>query len=498
MWSKFQESIFEWIDKPDKTHMMIRAGAGCGKTTTIVEMFKRIQDNEPEASIQFLAFNKKIAEELNARKVPANTINSFGYRQVMRAFPGIKLNVDKVKNICKDLNIQWAEIGMVKRTVSLMKAYLTPLKCEPKAANDIITRFHLAEGMVRPELLKKICRVFRNSVEDCDSIDFDDQICFSVYHDLSVQQFDYMIVDEAQDLSPNKLELISRGVGEHFICVGDPLQAIYGFCGADSTSMTKIEAKFSPEVFPLPVTYRCGKRIVREVHEMNVAPHDFQAGETNHEGEVREVSQLVFETEVKAGDFVLCRMNAPNVKQCFNLIRRGVRSMILGRDIGASLNRLADKINEVVPTNPNENEIVSFIAKMTAYEYVEVKKFFAAEKEASAENLQDQIACLRVFVDNAKTFSEVKRKIETMFDDAVNPGVVTFSSIHKAKGLEADIVWGVPHPREVRFADGNQEESNLLYVQVTRAKKQFNWIQADEKGRVEPGVRVTNTGAVDK
>ncbi len=477
-WSEYQNEIFDWARTPDKTHLMVKACAGAGKTTTIVELFKRIQAEQPDATVQFLAFNKKIAVELQARGVPANTLNSFGFRAVMKAYPRIKLDGNKTRGICKTKGIPYNQFGVVCKTVSLMKAYLFDAE-NPGDVKvlDLIQSFGLVEGPVDPIFLRKVIGVFKASLEDFTTIDFDDQVCYPHYHGLDVPKTTYLIVDECQDLSPNKLALVRRGVGQHFVCVGDPLQAIYGFCGADSESMDKIEAEFKPKVLRLPVTYRCGKKIVAEAHSMKVAPTDFAAGEMNHDGEVRTIGQMIFEREVKVTDFVLCRNNAPLVTQCFNLIKRGIRCQIVGRDIGAKLIAMVKHIDEQAPTSPHENAIVSFCGKLNKYRERETAKLYAQEREDAAEQLNDQLDCLMVFVDNAATVEEVKTKMTAMFDDEVNPAAVVFSTIHKAKGLEAETVWCLPaRGGKKQNAKQAQEEKNLLYVMITRAKKQLNWV----------------------
>jgi superfamily I DNA/RNA helicase len=480
MWSTFQETIFSWLDRQDKTHLMIKAGAGCGKTTTIVELYKRLVAKEPSAKVQFLAFNKKIADELQARGVPAATMNSYGFKAVIKAFPKIKLDADKVSKLAKKNGVEYRKFGIVRRCVSLMKHYLEPKTADVATVQDYISRFELAEpgSVLLPILFEQIQEVFKQSLQDCNTIDFDDQIVYPHYHQIGVPQCDYMIVDEAQDLSPSKLDLVSRGVGRHFICVGDPLQAIYGFCGADSESMDKIIEKFKPVVMPLPVTYRCGKNIVAEVHRKAVCPSDFQAGEDNHGGEVRSVPQMVFEREVAPKDFVLCRVSAPLVGECFNLIKRGVRAQIIGRDMGKKLSTLAEKINERAPTSPHQNEMVAFCEKMSKYEEIEVGKLRAQNKETQAESLEDQLACLQFFVDNAQTFAEMQKKMNDLFDDTINPFAVMLSTIHKAKGLEAEKVWALPFKmRKITNEKKAQEEKNLVYVQITRAKMQFNYVE---------------------
>ena len=54
------------------------------------------------------------------------------------------------------------------------------------------------------------------------------------------------------------------------------------------------------------------------------------------------------------------------------------------------------------------------------------------------------------------------------------------STIHKAKGLEKDNIWILrpelmPHPMAKSAAD-KQQEINLCYVAITRAKKTLNYV----------------------
>lgn len=471
-WSTYQENIFAWADTIER-NLMVKAGAGCGKTTTIVELYKRLQMKHPLSSVLFMAFNKKIADELGLRGVPASTMNSFGFKTVLKSHPRIKLETNKVRNLAKMVGVEYKKTNMVARTVSLLKAYLYPVDVTTNDIQNIIMDFELSEEKIGTLDVDKIKEVFRRSLEDFNQIDFDDQICYPVYHNMSVPKSDFVIIDEAQDLSPNKLELVSRAVGKRFVCVGDPLQAIYGFCGADSESMDKIQAQFEPIVLSLPVTYRCGKRIVEEAHKRGVAPSDFQAGPDNHEGEVLNQSYAAFENSVQPKDFVLCRVTAPLVSGCFSLIKKGTRAQILGRDVGKKLEQLVDKISKNEPMT-----MVVFCEEMNNYCQREVAKLRAAMKDTQADNLEDQIDCLHVFTEGTPDIGSMKNKINLMFDDSVNPHSVTFSTIHKAKGLEADNVYCLPYKsRPAKKERQKQEEKNLLYVQITRAKNRLVWVK---------------------
>lgn len=472
-WSTYQEQVFAWADNPDK-HLLVEACAGSGKTTTIVELYKRLKDKYPNKSTQFLAFNKKIAEELQSRGVPASTMNAFGFKTVLKTHPGIKLETNKLRYLLRGYGVDYKLINMCGRIIDLMKAYLVDFEESDHYLHDRIIQiandFDLSEKPLADELITGIITVFKQSIGDKFTIDFADQISYPTYWNMSVPKFDFVIIDEAQDMSPNKLELVASAVGERLITVGDPYQAIYGFAGADSESMSKIKDRFNPLVLTLPVTYRCGKKIVACAHENKVAPVGFFAGDTNHEGIVADLSKSLFETTVVAKDFVLCRVSAPLVTGCFNLIKRGIRAQILGKDIGAKLVGLVSKISD--STNVGE-----WCRAFSVYSSREIGKLRAADKDVAADNLEDQLDCLWVFTEGAVTTAEMINKIERMFDDSINPNSVIFSTIHKSKGLEADNVFILPYKSKPEKSDkAKQEERNLLYVQITRAKQKLYWV----------------------
>ena len=99
----------------------------------------------------------------------------------------------------------------------------------------------------------------------------------------------------------------------------------------------------------------------------------------------------------------------------------------------------------------------------------EVDKAMQQDRKQKAIALEDKRDCIAIFVSKANTVGEIIQEIEKVFDGN-GKGDIMLSTVHKAKGLEADNVYvlateRIPHPK------GGIEENNIIYVAITRAKK---------------------------
>lgn len=301
-----------------------------------------------------------------------------------------------------------------------------------------------------------------------------------------------ILVHNCQDLNRCQ-QALAKMAGRRLVLVGDPAQSIYGFAGADSESMSRMynELKASAQgcdVLPLTVTRRCGKRIVEEARRY--VPN-FSAHESNPDGVVREVQyplqkiagmtidigdEKSYVSQAREGDFALCRTNAPLVNQCFRFLKRGMKATIQGRDIGQGLISLIKKLDA--------KGIPDFIEKLQAWLSRETNKEHAKKfpSEAKLQLLDDKHDCLLVFAENCDSVDAMVRKIEEIFtDDKQRPGV-RFSSIHKAKGLEAKRVFyltpaAFPGWQGEKQAWEEEQEKNLRYVAITRAIEELIYVK---------------------
>jgi superfamily I DNA/RNA helicase len=317
-----------------------------------------------------------------------------------------------------------------------------------------------------------------SNIKNGDTIDGSDMIFLPVRNGWLTKQYDLVVVDEAQDMTTAQLE-IAQGVlkvGGRICVVGDDRQAIFGFRGADSGSLDRLKAELGAVEMGLTTTYRCGRSIVAAAQ--GYVP-DFEAGSTNPEGTVGVLNTSKLVGAAGPGDFILSRVNAPLVSTAMQLLRAGKRARVAGRDIGKGLSAIIRKMKA--------KSVPDLLAKIENWMNREVHRHRAQLSQATngrktalqakIDAIIDQAEMLTSLCDGAKNTAEVETRVEALFqDDGLGKdGVITCSSVHRAKGLEANRVFLLSKT----FRGGSIEEENIMYVAITRAKNELVWVSDD-------------------
>jgi superfamily I DNA/RNA helicase len=281
-----------------------------------------------------------------------------------------------------------------------------------------------------------------------------------------------VVVDEAQDMNACQLEIAQKICKGRLVVVGDDRQAIYAFAGADSGSLDRLKAAYNATELPLNTTYRCGRAIVEEARSF--VP-DFAAGPDNAEGTVAQLTGDKLVATAGPGDFILSRVNAPLVSVAMSLLRAGKRTKIAGRDIGKGLVTLARKLHA--------SSVPDFLRKIEGWRQRESQRLqskFKNREDSPAyqqrlDGIADQAGMLSSLADGARNVQEIVDRIEALFtDDGLgDKGLIVCSSVHKAKGREADNVFIL---RDTLRPGMGIEEDNICYVAVTRAKHTLTYV----------------------
>jgi superfamily I DNA/RNA helicase len=479
IWSAQQKDIFDWFahPKPEEPNAVVTARAGTGKTTTLLEGCRRA----PEQAILVCAFNKRIAEELTIKaedhRIQAKTLHAVGFASVKRFRDRLTIGkgTERADALAVGVCGQRAPDTILKLVAKLHTKGREMVPHATKAAEliDIAVQFECEPGEEWADTqftLDYVCAKAAEAMELASqvatggTIDFSDMIFLPVRNQWLVPSYDLVVVDEAQDMTTAQLE-IAQGVCRGRICVvGDDRQAIYAFRGADSESLSRLKEELKAVEFGLKTTYRCGRVIVGEAQRF--VP-DFLAGEGNPEGSVAVIGSDKLVAAAGVGDFILSRLNAPLVSTAMSLLRAGKRTRIAGRDIGGGLKTLVRKFKA--------RSVPEFLTRVSAWEEREVLRLTAAKRDpAKIDAIKDQAEMLVALSDGAKNVDEITARIEALFtDDGLgDAGLVTCSSVHRAKGLEANRVFVL---RDTLRAN-SVEEDNISYVAITRAKLELVYV----------------------
>jgi len=477
----FQTEIYRWAAF-GTGHAVVDAKAGSGKTSTLVDLLKFIPCLN---QVIIVAFNKHIEQEMNARGLPSNakskTLHSVGLSAFRRFQNRCKVSADKTRYILADCmggynlmddaqkKFYYKLATPIKRLVSLLKNFgygcLLPYP-EKNEVLELAAKYSVELPDEMDTFLKMLAEVFTKSKAQTNVIDFDDMLYLPIALDLPFTQYDMVLVDESQDLNPIQIEIVARLLAKQgrACFVGDPHQAIYGFRGADPEAIHSIYEKFDAAKLPLSICWRCPTSVIAEAQA--IVP-EIEAAPNAENGVVRNANLDDFRTEVGTDDYVLSRTTAPLVQECLKAIREGKKAMVRGRDIGKGLLHTAD----VIQKQAGGADVLDAIEE---YTLVETAKFSKPYQAAQLMVLTDKLDTLRVLACECKDFAEVKAAITKIFSDD-DAGIV-FSTIHRAKGLEADRIFlftaKLPHPL-ARQEWQIQQEQNLKYVAITRAMKEL-------------------------
>jgi ATP-dependent DNA helicase UvrD/PcrA len=459
-WSPYQDAVFRYVEDPSSRHLVVEALAGSGKSTTIEESVFRTRAG---TSVAVMAFNKPIADDMRLRlpdEADVMTLNSFGFKAVRGAFGNLDVG-PVVPNLVKGiLGDKWATREARQTVIKLVELGKSCLADSIAELDEVADEYGVAfpKDWERDRLIHVADKVLDACMTPGRTIDFDDQIWLPHVLGLEVPLYDWIFVDELQDMNRAQLELVYRGLGAsgRFVGVGDRRQSIYQFRGADHNAIPQTIERLGAKVLPLSITYRCPLAVVREAQKL--VPQ-LEAAPNAIEGIVRDTDYFELIDDAQPGDFVVSRTNAQLLSLCWRWLSQGRKAAIKGRDIGSGL---AMFVRDTRATRVSE-----LLDAVESWRHSELRRLIERGRDTSA--VDDKAECIHVLAEGCKTIDEVVAKIDRLFTDDGTPGIL-LSSTHRAKGLEADRVWLL---RDTFLRWDGPEEKNLLYVATTRAKQEL-------------------------
>ena len=497
--SRYQQAIYDYIEH-ESGNLVVEAAAGSGKTTTLIKCVTLIPNNK---RILLCAFNKDIVGELKKKtsdleNVTVMTLHGLGLKMLTNNYPTIhpvpnSFKYDSfIKNNLRELSsldTRRLSRSMYCRYVDNIKKYVDYGRyymCQTERDLDFIEdRYDIETIRDEKSVALEVMEWGKTELED---IDFVDMIWFP--HVLNLQphglQFDYIMVDECQDMNKAERELIlkCRRMGTRLVSVGDSNQMLYSFAGGDPDSFNALKSIPNTKCLPLSISYRCPKNVVDFAKKLVPS---IEANKANmNEGKVLYDVSL---DDVAPGDMVLCRNNAPLIQVYNEFLKLGKKAFIRGKDIGSNLKNLV-KTTKQEKINLDCREDGLFVRLyddlfVTRNKLMEKLSIDAptAMKSPIIDSMLDMIKALEVLSEGLTTTDELIAKIDEIFPKRDKSEGIALSTVHKAKGLEANNVFIVCRslmPSKSAKKDWEvQQEHNLMYVAYTRAKNKLCFV--DEK-----------------
>jgi len=495
-----QKDIISYDIKTNKNILLVEALAGCTKTTTLIEFIK----NNPNIRFLFTSFNKGIINEVKnitkkMKNVDVYTINAFAMKKTFNFFKDIEIKkiteedlekitgienyflLQKIKNEFNDFCSQLLNLEdfIDKRFEDIF------LKNDERFSNDKEYRFIVP-------YLKNIYNIYFNKKNDTISHNIYLKYFIDKLDKYTFSEYDVLLIDESQDLNELMFKLANKFINDNkgLVCVGDSNQSIMGFLNniniiekikENSLLKDRITIKY------LTKSFRFEKNSKIEKYANLILNHRKQPIEGN----------AYFHNKIIKDTLYVARTNKCVFDKISEWINLGKRFKLIGGMSSFNINQIKDVFYLLTKDfNKIKNKYI--------LEFKNLDKPFnslyeMAIKEKNFELSSDAKIAKKIFRDGS-TPDITFKSIEKMNNDDANEIIGT---IHKTKGMGFDKVilinnniWKKNHflgfnERNFKKEELNQvlhnkniykildfdnkdfniqEELNLLYVGITRAK----------------------------
>ncbi len=278
----------------EANNILVTAGAGCGKTRTIIARAIHLVQSGTDASrILMMTFTNRAAREMKSRlksdlgpvstQIQAGTFHSFCLKvmsKVPKSFGVSGLNIidsddqNSLMTIVRARYISKREKELNKefpRPSELIKYYsYSRNTCQtPKAY--LSSNTELNDKFI--EICSRIFQEYQKSKKMRGYLDYDDLLehfANALKEKTSLRKavtklFDEVLVDEMQDTNPLQFSILKHFSSEdvRLFCVGDPAQSIYKFRGAEFKHIYNFEEIFgNSTTIPLSLNYRSYQEIL--------------------------------------------------------------------------------------------------------------------------------------------------------------------------------------------------------------------------------------------
>ncbi|HDX9112748.1 TPA: ATP-dependent helicase [Klebsiella michiganensis] len=450
-----QNAIIEW----QGNQLVVNAFAGTGKTTTLVQFAQANQDSK----MLYLAYNRAIRDEAEQKfpfNVECKTSHQLAWSHFGRHFRNRLTANLRITDVARKLNTRhWPLARLARLALTGLNTFLCSAEPEPGIIH--LPAEDERHGLSADKILGAV-QVLWYEVSRTESD-------FPITHDVYLKLFqlsgpglaskwDTILFDEAQDANPvTSAFVLSQPC--RVVLVGDRYQQIYRFRGADNAlSSPRLE---QADRLWLTTSFRFGPAVA-EMANVLLA----MSGEE------------MIVTGSGEDDEVVMHLPAEIPHYC--VLSRTV-SGVIGAALSASLQeKKVFWVGGIEGYKTEELEdLYWFSADMPErmqsprlrQDYRDFEEYCSIAKATQDVEMNQAIRLLDEYFPLPQKLAIMRRQVVTHEKDAQ----VTVSTAHRSKGLEWEVVvlnedfCDITDP--LLSAEERQDETNLLYVAVTRARK---------------------------
>ena len=478
--------------------LAIIAAAGSGKTTVLTRRiaYRVAEGSAMSQHVLALTFTRDAAAELKRR------LRKLDIREPIEAgtFHGVALRLLRDRALAANQappQVANDRLRLAREVVSELKLQVEPYgaladldwaraRMVPPDRYEGAVRLTRRRSTLPPARFADFAAAYERLKRRRGVIDFDDLLM----HTIEAMQTDqlwaqgvhwryrHFFVDEAQDLNPLQHTMLEAlRAGRHDLClVGDPRQAIYGWNGADPTTLAEVEVRYpGVTVVALNSNYRCSPQVVRAGAAALAASGQLDTSESRQPGAATVLVQQFADEATEA-----------------EAIARHVRGLLhhhRGREL-AVLARTNEQLTTLqqtlaaygIDTERSNGRSPLEVALRTAYRCTSREQLSVwidtafADGDALTRRVAEEAD--RILSSGAPGLVLAWVEVRDPFDDLEltdRRDAVALLTFHAAKGREW---WGVviagaeegliPHASSSSAAQ-LAEEARLFYVAITRA-----------------------------
>lgn len=432
--------------------LLVSALAGTGKTATL----RMFAERRPNSRILYLAFNRAIAQEANRKfsdmpGVEARTIHSLAFGAEGGQFQH-RLGHLRVYDL-RDMNIA-SNLFRARQVLDAFHKYLN------SAARDFgELSYNVANRAEKSRLLKALSKLWERTTDPRGKGTVPHDVYLKLFHLNGARlPYDYILVDEAQDLTDCLIDIVCRQRAKK-VFVGDSHQQIYGWKGAVD-SLRKLRG--SARHLYLTQSFRCPENAARKANQylwLLGAPKPF-----------RGLSRPRVTNRQHA---YIARTNALVLDIAANLDLKRNRVHFLGGFDSYNFQAIVDA--RKLLDRSGEKLRDPFMRRFSSAE-----EFVVYVEEANELDLKSRLEIAKKHTQAEEIYRFLRANCVSRQQDAD----IVVTTAHKAKGQEfesVDVMGDFLDLGEClrQSASGrrmrvSREELNLLYVALTRTQNRLN------------------------